>query len=868
MIHSRQFVFSAFIERSARSILVLLIALALGIALALATGCAPGVAKPRVQPPMIEGALKTLPNGGAVVTEVTFKKSEILDREFLYGADLQYSSVGDLQYSLITQVLAIGHWDARFRILNGQNSGSNGTAHARLQLVADQRTLFESDINHPERLIHEFEIVSQTADTVTVRMERGSSVLPALLGQSTQPRTSWVRSVEYDPNGNYLLFETSIESADGNVIEFMESLFPRETLVAPAIAAGFKPLLNDRDREPMAERFRFISNASVFLDLPNEGRVLTQVAVRYPYHPKHAAEPIRWFVTPNVPDAYLGDIRTGVEAWNRYSQKLWGVDMVRFEGKLPAGVKVGDPRYNVISWDSVAEAGAAYESQAADLRTGIQSHSLIYLPNAWLNIGRKYWKDGDLSAVSKNPRAGLGEGLAAFRGLPVNCMHDAGQKLSLELAFSSPGSSPGSFETFARELLKGVLFHEVGHALGLSHNFKGSLVWNPEDPSTPITTSVMDYNQYALERTIFDGVDQATGPVLEYDRQILSVLYNDGSDLSSSDGVLPACDDADADLYMGGPDPLCVRYDAGREPTEQLLATIAIVSDSPRRLGSTVSLPGAIDKLLAGLGDPTAVKDLEAATGAVAALGVKMSGLVNFYYAVGAQSLSSAARAAAKSLYVAGKQASQEITKLAVEKGEEGMRLRALEGLEWVLTHQGFSADTRAALDRMMTGASAWLLQTPPFSGLGDQTDPRRERYDSLMDLLKRTRAQLESTSELAALTRLRTAVLGALVRREGAPFYFSVSDAGVFDVEARVLAWLEAASLRKDRASTERARAVSSLKTFEGLEAGDLTLSRVRDALVQELRSARNAAEREALRKLVRLAAPASRLSLRSVSG
>src|SRR5690606_34977672 len=94
------------------------------------------------------------------------------------------------------------------------------------------------------------------------------------------------------------------------------------------------------------------------------------------------------------------------------------------------------------------------------------------------------------------------------RRLPVNCIDGAHLRVSLEAKLDP--------ETFARQLLKGVLFHEVGHALGLAHNFKGSLAFDPDDAGKVFTNSIMDYNQYNEEEGVFESVDSGHGPLLEY----------------------------------------------------------------------------------------------------------------------------------------------------------------------------------------------------------------------------------------------------------------------------------------------------------------------------------------------------------------
>jgi hypothetical protein len=102
----------------------------------------------------------------------------------------------------------------------------------------------------------------------------------------------------------------------------------------------------------------------------------------------------------------------------------------------------------------------------------------------------------------------------------------------------------------------------------------------------------------------------------------------------------------------------------------------------------------------------------------------------------------------------------------------------------------------------------------------------------------------------------LRGAILGALTRKEGAPYFFEITDAGMLDVEARGLGWLEAASTGGG-VFAERLRALAALRGFAGTEPGDRVIDRVRDALKVELGSARTAAKRDQLRKLVAILGP-----------
>ncbi|RYZ94834.1 MAG: hypothetical protein EOP11_25815, partial [Proteobacteria bacterium] len=363
-----------------------------------------------------------------------------------------------------------------------------------------------------------------------------------------------------------------------------------------------------------------------------KGRKSTKAASRFLV--KDGA-PIRWYASSNTPEKFINDVKNGVEGWNRYSQAMWGRDLVRFEGRMPEGAKIGDPRYNVVVWDEVAEAGAAYESQNADPFTGIQTNSMIYLPAAWVNIGKDYWKNASRTEDASVAREAALKSLLASRKLggravPINCVEGAHMHVDMSAKLNP--------EAFGRELLRGTLFHEVGHALGLAHNFKGSLSFDPES-GKGFSTSIMDYNHFNEESAAFDGPEVSTGPLLEYDRQMISVLYNDAKDIKDSDAVVPACNDTEADSTAGGVDPLCLRYDIGHDPTAQALRAIELLQKVDSHSGKLRSLPVALLNTLKDLPAASTLANVDDAKNAVKAFIETVKGTTNLYIGGTANSL-------------------------------------------------------------------------------------------------------------------------------------------------------------------------------------------------------------------------------------
>ena len=789
----------------------------------------------------------TAPSGAPQVSaKITFQKASLFNRVFLYGSDLQYSTIHDAGLSLFQQSSALGHIPCFFRQVDDH-----------LQLVADQRSQYESDVDHPERLIEDLKIVSQDANSLTVEFRAASPVMSTVVAGVKAPpvRTSWIRSAQFVPQGEYMMFETSIEMADGSIAEFMETFFPRETLVPKEV----KPLYADAELEPLAKRFRFLDDGDIFVDIPGKGRVKTKIATRFASN--EGTSVINWYVTPNIPSEYVPEVKNAIEGWNRYSQAMWGKDMIHFAGILPSGVKLGDPRYNVVNWDSVAKAGAAYESQATDPYTGIQSHSLIYLPKAWINIGTDYWKGGGPSSDSNKSkeadeadkrvdalRDAFNRGTFLDQPLQIRCMRDAKETITME-ARTAP-------DDFAKGLLKGTLFHEVGHALGLAHNFKGSLSYDPADPKSMFSTSIMDYNQYNLERAAFDSLDSSNGPLLEYDRQIISALYNDSKDIKASDATLPACEDSEADNEGGGVDPLCIRYDAGHDPTQQLASTISLLKDESAKLGATVSLPAAIKSLIAEFGDASSVKTEADLKAKVLEARKSLAGIVGFYYVDGAQSLSYMARANIKSLKTFEKSV------LPASYQELAMRGRESDGILYVATTEEFEPATKAAIETFKAALQAFVMATPYIA-----SQASADQVTQSTALLKDVTA-LPGSLEKLALSKLREKTLVDLKASEKAPYFFlkdEKDDKNTVDLEGEVAMVLARTVIMplgdgSARPVTERIAAALALKTFGATVTGGNFVVQSSKALQAEAGKARNNEERSnvlAVFKALNLATP-----------
>ncbi len=129
-------------------------------------------------------------------------------------------------------------------------------------------------------------------------------------------------------------------------------------------------------------------------------------------------------------------------------------------------------------------------------------------------------------------------------------------------------------EWFIGPLMSGLVSHEVGHTLGLRHNFKASSLYSFEEINSdeirgkkPFTSSVMDYNpvNFNMETGEIQG-DYAMIGIGPYDFWAIEYGYT----LGDPEDVLKEADDP-AHAYLtdedtSGPDPLAKRYDFSKDP--------------------------------------------------------------------------------------------------------------------------------------------------------------------------------------------------------------------------------------------------------------------------------------------------------------
>jgi hypothetical protein len=193
------------------------------------------------------------------------------------------------------------------------------------------------------------------------------------------------------------------------------------------------------------------------------------------------------------------------------------------------------------------------------------------------------------------------------------CQYSMGMRPELGLAAialadaAKDGSGDAKLpEEFLGQMIKEVVMHEVGHSLGLRHNFKASSMLSADqlnDASVTrakgMTGSVMDYNPINLAPKGHKQGDFTTTTIGPYDYWAIEYAYKpiDGDEHAELKKIAARSPDpdlvfaTDEDMFMNN-DPLVNVYDLGNDTLRFAKDRIALASDLLKELDAKVVKDG------------------------------------------------------------------------------------------------------------------------------------------------------------------------------------------------------------------------------------------------------------------------------------
>ncbi len=297
-------------------------------------------------------------------------------------------------------------------------------------------------------------------------------------------------------------------------------------------------------------------------------------------------EPIVYYIDHTVPEEYREAMMEGVEAWSDAFESAGFRDAVRAK-MLPEGVMAEDIRYATLRWNTSDQAGyGAIGPSVVDPRTGeILDADILFEASMMLNDKAEYREMVEpRAAIDEIFNVGQEELELMSRGVKTQSFYNE-MNMQMELAKSvmtafgriNPGDPVP--KEFVDQVLRWVTMHEVGHTLGLRHNFRSS-VDTPLDKlfdkswteKNGVFNSAMEYPTVNInpEGKEQDGYYYNPG-VGSYDRWVISYGYTP-DDAEAAEIARQAAKDGhaygtDEDARgWGAVDPHVNVYDLGEDP--------------------------------------------------------------------------------------------------------------------------------------------------------------------------------------------------------------------------------------------------------------------------------------------------------------
>ena len=301
---------------------------------------------------------------------------------------------------------------------------------------------------------------------------------------------------------------------------------PATTPDARSFFVGFVYNLRELPEQPMAvraadPRVGFFTDS--YTDLSNDLRANPRVhnLKRWRLEKKdpqaalsEPVKPITYWMDRNIPQRYRASVQAGILEWNKAFERIG------FKGAIVARQQADDANFDnmdaghaSVRWFVGADVGFAIGPSHSDPRTGEILDADIGMSDVFGRGARRLARD-DVAAPFGSKQAPVWKA-----GLDAHGHGEAGDTCT----YAAEGASEMAFaldlleargelepdspqtEAFVQAYIKDVVTHEVGHTLGLRHNFKASTSVTREQlkdkafaGSHGISGSVMDYNAFNL----------------------------------------------------------------------------------------------------------------------------------------------------------------------------------------------------------------------------------------------------------------------------------------------------------------------------------------------------------------------------------
>jgi hypothetical protein len=413
---------------------------------------------------------------------------------------------------------------------------------------------------------------------------------------------------------------------------------------------GYQPRLAD-DRVgyflSVVKDFSTDQRDTAYLRYVNRWRLERAEPVNPKYPDKLSApkKKIVFWIEKSVPEEYRAYVREGILEWNKAFEKIGFRDAIEVRQQENEDFDPEDINYNTFRWITSDHGYAMGPSRSNPLTGEILDADIVFdasMVRFYRTDARVFGTAAEADPISpirslrqgtglfepallpfrddkqpaargwnekRDPKAATAAQLTAVqRGLCQcgPCMRRELHLAALALAQRGPVGPdgkpmPAAVEELIGQAIKEVTMHEVGHTLGLRHNFKASTMLDNKDlHNTAVTRkqglvgSVMDYAPVNIAPKGHKQGDYFTTTIGPYDYWAIEYAYRpleggtegelDKLQEIAAKGALPGHHyGTDEDLYTSS-DPLLNQWDLGSDPMKFAIDRIDLATELLKNL--------------------------------------------------------------------------------------------------------------------------------------------------------------------------------------------------------------------------------------------------------------------------------------------
>jgi hypothetical protein len=473
----------------------------------------------------------------------------------------------------------------------------------RFELFPDGVDMYESTLGllvtedlPARRLLATFPIVRQDDQKVVVDFNKGMRRVFTKMWVSEGDLSLYERDqvlevpdsrvFDVRQDKDRLIIRQSVQARSREYAENLESRYEMRYFLSPYKPAAFA---GKEEEAPFYRYLRYFETDGQIE--PITGRISSRIA-RFDLR-----QPLIFYYSANTPSNYVQAVKDGILYWNF----ALGKEIVQVK-KAPDGVTAPDAEYNIIQWVPWDNAGFAYADDLMDPMTGQSQHGQAYLTSALAFMSRAQARIllRSMEEMAEPKKDDKKNTQALRRTLPFlssgpSCDIDTAefaQQMAggLKEVLASDELTDAAVLRVSQDFVREIVAHEVGHVLGLRHNFAGSLTaslpqkelddWfrayiagKPLDAYTNkiSSASVMDYNVF--KSGAFIGWRMRTvKEALPHDRAAIGWGYFDNTEARDKKLLFGT----DQDTWRYGD---VRRFDYGEDPVVGAYNEIAQIID-------------------------------------------------------------------------------------------------------------------------------------------------------------------------------------------------------------------------------------------------------------------------------------------------